>query len=402
MFSVNQIANDYFKYMQTKPNYVSAEILLTWQKLLLTCNNPLGLTEEMLEESKKTAPPLEFDGAEYLGRYLIPRSFVRYDEVEQPRDKNNEADHVNDLVNNYQAVNYRMDAQPPIACFDEGDVSRLKLKAQSGFNRSEALDRIGQEIYFFDLYSYSSLYWEIVARNISNHHSNPQLAQKWTDYQKEVVNAVEMGAIDGTKDGIDSFVDLIAKDKTPKVRKRIKDACYNTCEVFPNFRTYNSTGHGKNTLNGFVKDKKLAKQGVEGRSDEELQEQGYIIYCSGQGNNKATWGRAITHAYRLGIPVWFIGYSTKRVKDLEEFRSEYVEEFNEQKEVFVNFAKEILDEDGDFSEDRFHVKLAGFMAQYVKPNPKDQGRPTEYGLVDMYGNSVKFDPDGDCLTTKQP
>ena len=118
MFSVNQIANDYFKYMQTKPNYVSAEILLTWQKLLLTCNNPLGLTEEMLEKSKKTAPPLEFDGAEYLGRYLIPRSFVRYDEVEQPRDKNNEADHVNDLVNNYQAVNYRMDAQPPIACFD--------------------------------------------------------------------------------------------------------------------------------------------------------------------------------------------------------------------------------------------------------------------------------------------
>ena len=90
------------------------------------------------------------------------------------------------------------------------------------------------------------------------------------------------------------------------------------------------------------------------------------------------------------------------MKDLEEFRSEYVEEFNEQKEVFVNFAKEILDEDGDFSEDRFHVKLAGFMAQYVKPNPKDQGRPTEYGLVDMYGNSVKFDPDGDCLTTKQP
>ena len=79
MFSVNQIANDYFKYMQTKPNYVSAEILLTWQKLLLTCNNPLGLTEEMLEKSKKTAPPLEFDGAEYLGRYLIPRSFVRYD-----------------------------------------------------------------------------------------------------------------------------------------------------------------------------------------------------------------------------------------------------------------------------------------------------------------------------------
>ena len=31
-----------------------------------------------------------------------------------------------------------------------------------------------------------------------------------------------MGAIDGTKDGIDSFVDLIAKDKTPKLESASK------------------------------------------------------------------------------------------------------------------------------------------------------------------------------------
>lgn len=390
------------KGMTNYTQNISTEILLTWQKVLLTCNNPLGLTEEMLEESKESAPPLEFEGATYLGRYIIPRQFVRYDEEEQPRDKNNESDHVNDLVNNYEAIGYRLDAQPPIVCFDGKDVSNLKLKAQSGFNRSEALDRINQECYFFDIYLYDSLYWEIVARNVSNHHSNPQLAQKWTDYQKEVVGAVSQGAILATKDYIDAFVDLIAKDKTSKVRKRIKDACYNSCEVFPNFRTYNSTGHGKNTLNGFVKDNGFAKQGVEGRSEEELQEQGYIIYCSGQGNNKATWGRAITHATKLGIPVWFIGYSTKRVKDLEEFRDDYITEFNEQKEIFIQFAREVLGEDGEFSEENFSVKLAGFMAQYTKPNPNDQGRDTEYGLVDMYGNNIKFDPDGDCLTLTQP
>jgi len=388
--------------MQIKTNYVSADILMTWRKVLQTCNNPLGLTEETLEKSLETAPPLEFAGATYLGRYFVPRQFVRYDEEEQPRDKNNEADHVNDLVNNYEAIGYRLDAQPPIVCFDKNDTSKLKLKGQSGFNRGEALDRIGQECYFFDVYEYESLYWEIVARNVSNHHSNPQLAQKWTDYQKEVVGAVAQGAIPATKDAIDAFVEVIAKDKTCKVRKRIKDACYNTCEVFPNFRTYNSTGHGKNTLNGFVKENNFAKQGVDGRSDEELIEQGYIIYCSGEGNNKATWGRAITHATRLGIPVWFIGYSNKRVTNLEGFRENYIREFNQQKEIFVEFAKNILGEDGEYSEEDFPVKLAGFMAQYVKPNPKDQGRPTEYGMVDMYGNSIKLDPDGECLTLSQP
>ena len=54
----------------------------------------------------------------------------------------------------------------------------------------------------------------------------------------------------------------------------------------------------------------------------------------------------------------------------------------------------------DFDEDVYPVKFGGFLAQYVKPNPKDDGRPTEVGLVDVDGNRVTFDPDGDCLTLK--
>lgn len=84
--------------------------------------------------------------------------------------------------------------------------------------------------------------------------------------------------------------------------------------------------------------------------------------------------RAITHATKLDIPVWFIGYSDKRVDDLKEFRSDYISEFNDQKETFVQFAKNILDDGGELVEDSFQIKLAGFMPQYVKPNPKDKGR----------------------------
>lgn len=383
-------------------SYVSVEVETNWLKILKTCNNPLGLTEELLRQSLKTMPPIPFKGAKHLGRYFIPRQFVRYDETEQPRDKNNDVDHVNNLVNNYEAIGYRLDSQPPICCFDDNDVSNDKLKAQSGFNRNEALGRIGQDGYFFDVYQFESKYWEIVARNQSNHHSNPQLSQKWTDYVKEVCNAVDSDVILGDSKSIDEFVDLIASDKTAKVRRRIKDTCYNNCKIFPNFRTYNSTGHGKNTLNGFVKENGFPNQGIEGRSDEELIERGYIVYCAAQGKNKSTWARAITHATKLDIPVWFIGYSDKRVDDLKEFRSDYIGEFNDQKETFVQFAKNILDDGGELIEDSFQIKLAGFMPQYVKPNPKDKGRPTEVGLVDVYGVTIKFDPDGECLTLSQP
>lgn len=390
--------------MQTSNTYISAETLMVWAKSLQTCSNPLGLTEQILQESLQTAPPIEYQGATHLGRYLVPRNFVRYDLEEQPRDKNNDADHVNNLVNNFETIGYRPDAQPPITTFDDKDVSFCKLKGLSGYNRSEALDRVGQEVYLFDVYRFESKYWEIVARNQSNHHSNPQLSQTWRDYQKEVCNAVDSGIVPADQQSIDHFVDLIAADKTAKVRRRIKDSCYNTCQVFPNFRTYNSTGHGKNTLNGFIKDNGFAKQGIENRTDQELIKQGYIVYCAGNGDNKSTWARCIAHATRLGIPAWIVGYSPNRVDDLEEFRNNYIQDFNNMKELFVQFANNVVG-DGQSSsldEESFPVKLAGFMGQYTKPNPKNQGRPTEEGLVDMYGENLRFDPDGDCLTLSQP
>lgn len=390
--------------MQTQNKFVSAETLMVWAKTLKTCNNPLGLDETVLQQSLQEAPPIEYQGATFLGRYLIPRNFIRYDEQEQPRDKNNDADHVNNLVNNFEAIGYRLDTLPPITCFDDADVSKVKLKGLAGYNRREALERIGQECYFFDVYDFESRYWEIVARNQSNHHSNPQLSQTWRDYQKEVVNAVDTGVVPADQASIDSFVDLIASDKTAKVRRRIKDSCYNTCQVFSNFRTYNSTGHGENTLNGFVKDNGFAKQGIESRTDKELIQQGYIIYCAGNGDNKSTWARCIAHSTRLGIPAWIIGYSPNRVDDLEEFRKDYIQDFNDMKELFVQFANNVVGDgqSGSVDEETFPVKLAGFMGQYVKPNPNDKGRPTETGLVDMFGNNIKFDPDGNCLTLTQP
>jgi hypothetical protein len=384
--------------------FIPSETQLVWDRMAQTCNNPLGLTEEILQQSLEVCPSHEYQGSEYIGRYLIPRSFVRYDQEEQPRDKSNDADHVNNLVNNFETIGYRLDAQPPITCFDANDVSNTKLKGIAGYNRGEALDRIGQELYIFDVYKFESRYWEIVARNQSNHHSNPQLSQSIQDYIKEVCNAVENNVIPGDANAISDFVDLIATDKTAKARKKIKVTCFNNCQVFPNFRTYNSVGAGQNTLNGFIKQNGFAKQGVEGRTDKELKAQGYITYCAGNGDNKSSWMRALYHGTRLGLPVWIFGYAANRVDNLEKFRAEYINDFNELKQVMLEFAFSIADggEQSSIDEDAFCVKLAGFLPQYVKPNPQDKGRPTENNLVDVYGNSIRFDPDGDCLTLSQP
>ena len=68
---------------------------------------------------------------------------------------------------------------------------------------------IQQKLYFYDLYSFSSLKWERVARNVTNHHGNPQLKQKWTDYRSETINAVRDNIIPDT----DNSRDLGASNK---------------------------------------------------------------------------------------------------------------------------------------------------------------------------------------------
>lgn len=385
-----------------KINSISVQVLAMWDKVLLTCSNPLGLNEEILQESFKSAPPKDYPGATFMGRYIIPRQFVRYDEAEQPRDKNNDSEHVNNLINNFNTVGYRKDAQPPIACFDSQSTSIYALKAQAGFNRDGALNNLGQDCYIFDIYNYEDEYAEVVARNMSNHHSNPQLEQKIPDYVKEVVNAKERGLIENTKAAIDAFVDIIAADRTSNQRTRIKKSSYSQCEVFSNFRTYNSTGHSKNTLNGFISNNGLAKQGIENRTAEEIKKQGYIIYCSGSGNNKSVWARAISNSVKFEVPVWVVGYSQNRVEDLEKFRNDFITDWNDQKEIWVKFAMSIFDDCGELDESRIQVKLAGFMAQYIKPDPNDKGRPTEQNVVDVFGNTIKFNAKGDCLTLTQP
>ena len=386
----------------TKTNSISLQVLATWDKLLLTCNNPLGLTEELVKKTLKTAPPKDYPSATFMGRYIVPRQFVRYDEAEQPRDKNNDSEHVRNLTDNFETVGYRKDAQPPIACFDSQNTNNCSLKAQAGFNRDGALNNLGQDCYIFDIYDYDDEYAEVVARNMSNHHNNPQLDQKIPDYVKEVVNAKERGLIENTKSAIDAFVEVIAADRTSNQRTRIKKSSYSQCEVFSNFRTYNSTGHSKNTLNGFISNNRLAKQGIEGRTEEEIKKQGYIVYCSGSGNNKSVWARAISNSVKFEVPVWVIGYSQNRVEDLEKFRNDFITDWNDQKETWVKFAMSIFDDCGEFDESRIQVKLAGFMAQYIKPDPNDKGRPSEQNIVDVFGNTIKFNAKGDCLTLTQP
>ena len=54
----------------------------------------------------------------------------------------------------------------------------------------------------------------------------------------------------------------------------------------------------------------------------------------------------------------------------------------------------------EVNEDKFPVKLAGFLPQWIRPNDQNHGKPSEIGLVDIDGNTLTFDPKGQCLTLR--
>ena len=385
-------------------NSVPLQTVAEWDRIRNGQLNPLNLDESVLEKSLELAPPVEFTGGHHLGRHLVPFSQVSFDEEKQSRDKSTDTNHVDSIVNRYELMSYALDAQPMMGTLQSGN--NLLVDGFAGYHRNGACDTFGQKFYIVDIYEFDTPLDRRVARNRSNHHKDVALTQKINDYVKEIVNAAKVGEILKTETAVSDLAWALAEgDKT---KKQIEDSIIPKAiqllgSVYADFRTYSSmTGKkaGKYTLQKFMVNRGYAAQGVQHRTEEQLIAQGYISYCAAEGDNKATWARAIAHGQRLGIPVWVFGYASTRKSDLKDFRDGWIKDFKEMKSIFVDFVFGITDasQGEGVDESVFWCKFAGFLPQHVKPNATKGGRPTEVGLVNEDGKKVVFDPEGKCLT----
>jgi len=380
---------------------ITAEVLSTWALMNQSASNPLNVTEELVQESLETCPPQEYKGAKFEGRYIIPSSFVRYASDEQTRDKQNDVTAVQNITNDFKVNGVDLIQKPPVVAFDPEHPQTVQGLA--GYHRQQVFQNLNQEKYFYDVYMFEEPHAEYnkeVVRNMTNHHKGAHTTQTKHDYIKSVSNSVARGIVPNTFEAITSFVDLIC-DKPSGTRKSIvREVCASN-QTYSNFVTYSSqrTAKNKNSLVSFLKNNAFAPAGIDNRTIEDIQEQGYIVYCAAAGDNQSTWARAITNSVKFDVPVFILGYSDHRVDDLNTYRKEWIEDFNSQKGIMLEFAQNILDDtNADIDEDNFPVKVGGFLPQYVKPNPEDQGAPTEYGVVNVNGETVKFSPDMNCLT----
>ena len=385
-------------------NCVPLQTVAEWDRIRNGQLNPLNLDQSVLEVSSKLAPPKKFKGGRLLGRYLVPLGSIKFNPSDQPRDKTNDVNHVTDLTHRFELMGYAKDAQPMMGTMATG--SEIMVEGFAGFHRKSALKIFGQTFYIIDIYEFDTPLDRRVARNLSNHHKDVTLSQTINDYVSEIKNAANAGEILMTETAVSELAWRLAEgDKTRKQIENsiIPKAISGLGGVYANFQTYSSqTGPkaGDYTLQKFMENRGYVAQGVQHRTDEQLIAQGYISYCAAEGDNKATWARAIAHGQKLGIPVWVFGYASTRQSDLKVFRDKWIEEFKEMKSTFVDFAFGITDasQGEGIDESVFWCKFAGFLPQHVRPDATKGGRATEVGLVNEDGNSIVFDPEGDCLT----
>ena len=415
------------------------DIELAWEKDIKGSDNALELDADVLYKSLDprqggVLPPhlgneewQKFigDNATFVGRFQIPNKYVSYDTKKvQPRAKELDHDHRLDLKISYNTQGYKLDASCPIVT-TTSDLNRFTVRGLSGFHRYSVFtdndkghNAVYQGSYFYDVYEFKTPLHEVIARNITNHHNDPKKSQTKADLKKEVVNAIDAKIIENNPQAIDEFVEMIASDKPAWWRNDIAKTGYEAAKVTPQFRSYSTKGDNKHTLAYAVKNELgLVRMGVENRSDAELLAQGYILFCAHQGDAVGAWAKGIFRAAQLNLPIWIIGYAPNLPSDgLEAFRSDWIEDFVNYKEQVITFAynlyhdddKETVDiiKDEEVFTDRFQIRLAGFMPQHSKVDPKSGGAPTEKGIVDVYGKTIEFNPVGenmsDCLALTQP
>ena len=421
---------------EAKERKLPIDIELSWHKDLKGSHNSLKLNSDVLEKSLDpreggVLPPhlgneewKKFIGknATYLGRFQVPNQYVSYDGTKvQPRVKILDHDHRLDLKVSFNSQGYKLNAPCPIATTTQ-DLNRFTVRGLSGFHRYSVFtdkdkgnNAVYQGSYFYDIYEFKTPLHEVIARNITNHHNDPKKSQTKADLKKEVINAIEAKIIENNPQAIDEFVNVIASDKPAYWRNDIAKAGYEAAKVTPSFRSYSTKGDNKFTLAYAIENEhNLVKMGVDNRSDEELLAQGYILFAAHRGDAVGAWSKGIYRAGQLGLPIWILGYAANLENDLEEFRSDWIEEFVDYKEKVIAFAynlfhnddKEISDIIKELNEDKFQIRLAGFMPQHSQVDPKSGGAPTERGIVDVFGKTIDFNPIGedmsDCLTLTQP
>lgn len=341
-----------------------------------------------IQKSLQLCPPKFDNGTKHLKRIVLNRDSVTYSATHQVRVYNVDTKKIPVLRDSFLVNGFLHSEPPPTIMVDPNNPKRYV--GLSGWHRNAAAEQAEWESMIYDIVEFDSPKAKRIHMNITNHHKAPFIPVTLNDLVKQIKEAVTNKEITNNDKDVKDFIQIIASDKTENDRETIFKTFRRNISTSSNLLCYLSANTGDSSTGVYAEKYNLPYKG-EGRYNQT----GRLGYIFSQSTPKTALVESKKLYQKYGKEVEFYAWISNPLegKGLLDQRTKFLELFNkfimddcESIHFFMNqlgynvSLKEIID--------NHPVKFKGFLHQDISPDPFNNGKPKEQGIVDVHGNPV--------------
>jgi hypothetical protein len=336
--------------------------------------------------------PLNFgSGITHIKRVVLNRSEVTYPTNHQVRVYNVDTKKVPVLKDSFLVNGFIHSEPPPTIKVDPANKNRFI--GLSGWHRNAAAEAAQWDTMIYDVLSFDSPKDERIHRNVSNHHRTPFIPVTLNDIVKQVKEAVTNKEIPNTDKEIKDFISIIAADKTEKDQETIFGKFRKHVSHSSTLLCYLSSTTGENSTGLYAEKYNLPFKGTA-----RFNQTGRLGYIFSESTPKTALVEAkkLYRQYNKQVEFYAWIASPLETPGLFDQRKTFKDKFDKfirEDCESMHFLMEKLgfDIDIDVIIKNHPVKFMGFLHQNITPNPFNDGKPMENGIVDVNGNPVLID-----------
>lgn len=343
-----------------------------------------------INESLKLCPPKYQPGVKFVKRIILNRSSVTYHIDKNPRVLNVVAERIPDLRDSFLTNGFIHTEPPPTIKVDPSNKDRFI--GLSGYHRNAAAEQANWKTMMYDVLEFDSPKDERTHRLTSNHVFTPCIPNTVEDLVKQLREAVANKEIPNIESEIKDYIKIIAADKPESVKDKIFKNFKKTQSVSDTLLCYHS-GSGENSTTTYAK-----KHGLPFSGRGNWKTTGRLGYITKESTPRITLHDAKHHSKNHAdqiIEIYAYIQSPIDGKALNRQRKEYKESFDrfiENDCLMLQHQLRIFGFDVPLSDikKKHPVRLVGFLPQDITPDPFNNGKPKENGIVDVNGRSIDW------------
>jgi len=331
------------------------------------------------EKSLKLSPPTYPVGIKQNKRLIINTGNLVKDA--QIRVLSLNIDNTDEIIKSLKVNDWLYTTPVPVVTPTEKGMYRLIC----GYNRLQALTELGITSMIVDVVEGSPLRIHQYSYE-SNHVRNPRAANTIQDLVKGVKDAINDDLLVNDDDIVKSFIDVIAADKLPKIKKKI----------FDDFRkAIRRPGDSIKVYNKALVKEEAENLKIQYGGSKNKTITSHLGYITHYGLDKSIMRDGISSLFKAkGVINKIMLYAYVDNPDaigLASQRQDVLDNITKVKKEWIEHYSHMLGKTTKQIEKDlvWPFEFGGFLPQNETKNPKNEGKPMESTLVDVNGDVFK-------------